>query len=108
MTPVNVKMYEKLLKETGYRKGEMEHLLKGFTQGFELGFEGPQDCQLTARNLPLRCDDSNDVWDKVMKETKFKHFAGPHKKIPFKYYIQSAMGLVPKHQTEQVEQHSAM
>ena len=31
-----------------------------------------------------------------MKEVKLKRFAGPYEKIPFQYYIQSPIGLVPK------------
>ena len=31
-----------------------------------------------------------------MKEVNLKRFAGPYEEIPFKYYIQSPVGLVPK------------
>ena len=37
-----------------------------------------------------------------MKEVKLKHVAGPFKKIPFKSYIQSPVGLVPKAGGEQI------
>ena len=39
-----------------------------------------------------------ELWNKVMKEVKEKHFAGPYLKtdLPLKNYIQSPIGLVPK------------
>ena len=36
------------------------------------------------------------LWNKVMKEVKLKRFVGPFTSPPFKYYIQSPIGLVPK------------
>ena len=37
-----------------------------------------------------------DLWIKIMKEVKLKWFVGPFKEIPFEFYIQSPIGLVPK------------
>ena len=37
----------------------------------------------------------------MIKGTKLKCFAGPFKEIPFKYYIKSPTGLVPKHKRGQ-------
>ena len=39
-----------------------------------------------------------DLWNKIIKEVKLKRYAGPFKKrdLPFKNYIQSPIGLVPK------------
>ena len=90
-----------LLYQFKYDQDETAYLLNGFTKEFELGYEGAEDCTLTARNLPLKCGMLQDVWDKMMKETKLKHFAGPFQTIPFKYYIQSPTGLVPKDQGKQ-------
>ena len=50
----------------------------------------------TARNLPLSVGNKFDLWNKVMKEVKDKRYAGPYEKVPFKYFIQSPIGLVPK------------
>ena len=36
------------------------------------------------------------LWNKVMKEVKLKRYAGPYEEIPYEYYIQSPIGLVPK------------
>ena len=40
--------------------------------------------------------DETVLWNKVMGEVKAKRYAGPYKQIPFKNYIQSPIGLVPK------------
>ena len=37
-----------------------------------------------------------EPWNKVMKEVKEGRYAGPFEEIPFEYYIQSPIGLVPK------------
>ena len=68
-----------------------------FKEGFSIGLpKGDEDIQLNAPNLKLNVADHIELWNKVMKEVKEKHYAGPFKKIPFKNYIQSPIGLVPK------------
>ena len=42
VTPVRVKVYEKLLKEAGYDAGKTKFLVDGFTNGFSLGYEDPK------------------------------------------------------------------
>ena len=71
--------------------------MKGFREGFPIGYEGDRDGQLTARNLPLKFGDLQDAWNKVVKEVKLKRFAGPFETIPFDSYIQKPIGLVSKH-----------
>ena len=44
----------------------------------------------------LRVGSPTILWNKIMKEVRLKRFAGPFKKTPFKHYIQSPVGLVPK------------
>ena len=48
------------------------------------------------RNLKLRVGDKFDLWGKVMKEVESGRYAGPFESIPYNYYIQSPIGLVPK------------
>ena len=36
------------------------------------------------------------MWNKIMKEVEAKRVAGPFRKIPYKYFVQSPIGLVPK------------
>ena len=69
--------------------------------GSQLGYQGPTDVVRTSRNLPLKCGDEFDLWEKMIKEVKLGRFAGPYKKVPFDTYIQSPAGLVPKQEEGQ-------
>ena len=71
--------------------------MDGFTNGFSIGYAGPEKVQITAPNLKLD-GIGNEVmlWNKVVKEVKQKRYAGPFEQIPFQYYIQSPIGLVAK------------
>ena len=72
--------------------------MDAFTHGFDLEYRGPWNGQDTARNIPLQLGVLNktEMWNKIVKEVKTKRYAGPYKEIPFKYFIQSPIGLVPK------------
>ena len=96
VTPVKVRVYEELLKQAGYNKTKTEYLVQGFRNGFSLEYKGPKKVCRTARNLPLRVGNKFELWNKVMKEVKAERYAGPFEEIPFKNYIQSPIGLVPK------------
>ena len=96
VTPVNVKIYERLLKESGYDKYKTKYLVQGFKSGFDLGYEGPKRIKRTAKNLQLRVGSKVELWNKVMAEVKAKRYAGPFEEVPFRYFIQSPIGLVPK------------
>ena len=53
--------------------------------------------QRTASNLKLRVGSQTILWNKIMKEVKLKRFIGPFaEKPPFRDFIQSPVGLVPK------------
>ena len=95
---MNVTELENLLKEAKYDPAETEFLVDGFTNGFELGYEGNREVQLQSPNLKLNIGTKIELWNKVMKEVKEKRYAGPFKENPFKDqgYIQSPIGLVPK------------
>ena len=56
----------------------------------------PTERQNKACNLSIRCGSKIQLWNKLAKEVNFKRFAGPFKKIPFKNFIQSPVGLVGK------------
>ena len=97
VTPVDINMLEKLLYESGYDSGKSQFLINSFKHGFNLGYRGPQKVRLTAPNLKLqKSSDRVTLWNKVMKEVKNKWYAGPFSEIPYKEYIQSPIGLVPK------------
>ena len=97
ITPVKIDKLEELLKETKYDEGKTREIVTGFKYGFPLGYKGRRkDIQKGAPNLKLRIGDEVDLWNKVMKEVKLKIYAGPYPTVPFKDYIQSPIGLVPK------------
>ena len=95
-TPVKVDVYNRLLNEAGYDRMKTKFLVEGFTNGFSLGYEGPKRVKKKAPNLKLRVGSAAELWNKIMVEVKAKRYAGPYKKVPFKYFIQSPVGLVPK------------
>lgn len=92
ITPVDVNRYEQLLNESGYDQHKSAELVNGFTNGFDLGYRGPKDVVMEARNLKLRVGSKIELWNKIMKEVKEKRFAGGFKKPPFEFYIQSPLG----------------
>ena len=96
MTPVNVQNFKKLLEQSEYNAEKTAWVIDGFTNGFSLGYQGNQDVQITSQNLKLRVGSKTVLWNKVMKEVKLKRFAGPFTSVPFKNFIQSPIGLVPK------------
>ena len=96
VTPVKFNTLDSLLKTTGYPHEDREFLIQGFRNGFSLGYQGPTNVVQTAPNLEFRIGDEIDLWNKIMKEVGLKRFAGPFKRVPFKYFIQSPLGLVPK------------
>ena len=97
ISPVNFKQLGQLLMETDYDETKTRFLVNGFKNGFSLGYVGDKNVKMTSPNLKFReVGDEIELWNKVMKEVKLKCYAGPFEKIPFKNYIQSPIGLVPK------------
>ena len=95
-TPVNAQHLKKLLTDTNYNKEKTDKLIKGFEDGFDIGYRGSENVQMQSPNLKLTIGSTTELWNKVMKEVKELRYAGPFKQIPFKNYIQSPIGLVPK------------
>ena len=100
VTPIKIQAFGDLLVQTNYDPVKTQHLVDGFTRGFDLGYRGPENRQDTAPNLPLRIGSRRDVWQKIMKEVKLNRYAGPFKKIPYSKYVQSPVGLVPKEENK--------
>ena len=96
ITPVNVVVFESLLKQAKYEGNKTDYIINGFRNGFELGYEGNRLVKQIAPNLKLRVGDEIDLWNKLMKEVKIGRVVGPFEKPPFEYFIQSPLGLVPK------------
>ena len=95
-TPVNVQLLMNNLQQSNYDSKEIQFLTSGFQDGFDIGYEGPSDRQDYSRNLPLRVGSETQLWNKLIKEVHAKRVAGPFDKVPFKNFIQSPIGLVPK------------
>ena len=87
-----------MLLEANYPTDKRKYLVDGFRNGFDLCYEGSRRVRRTASNLPFRVGTPFDLWQKVMIEVKAKRYAGPYLEhdIPFRYFIQSPVGLVPK------------
>ena len=95
-TPVQAETLEWMLAESDYPAEESRFLVQGCREGFDLEYSGPVNRQDTSRNLPFNVGDRTDMWQKIMKEIKNKHYARPFEKIPFSNFVQSPVGLVPK------------
>ena len=98
VTPVKADRLESLLSRAGYPKDKTEYLVKGFKEGFSLHYQGPLQGQIRkAPNLKLRVGTKFDVWNKVITEVQAGRYAGPFRgQPPFKSFVQSPIGLVPK------------
>ena len=95
-TPVDVKELQFLLKKADYSNSKTSFLVSGFENGFSLQFSGNRKVQRVSPNLKFTIGDRTELWNKVMKEVKEGRYAGPFRKPPFKHFIQSPIGLVPK------------
>ena len=87
---------KQLLKESHYPDEETNFLVDGFTDGFDIGYDGPKERKSTSENIPFTVGNSRILWNKLMKEVKLQRVAGPFDEMPFDNYIQSPIGLVPK------------
>ena len=99
VTPVNPDRLEQLLLEASYDPEETAFLVNGFRQGFDLGCKldvNRDKIKIFAPNLKLRVGNPVTLWNKVMKEVKLGRYAGPFKQVPYPYFVQSPIGLVPK------------
>ena len=98
-TSIDVSAFADLLKKSQYDHSKTEFLIRGFKHGFDLEYKGPLDRQDKSQNIPFHVTgvgDTWDMWEKINKEVKLGRFAGPYEEPPFKSYVQSPIGLVPK------------
>ena len=96
VTPIKVHAYEEYLRVSRYNRRKSEELVRGFTEGFDIRYRGPKMRQNTSQNIPITVGSVQEMWDKLLKETKLGRHAGPFEEIPYKFYMQSPIGLVPK------------
>ena len=95
-TPVLPDVLQQLLTESSNDKQKTKFLVDSFRNSFPIGYQGDRNIQQTAPNLKITVGTKIDLWNKVMKEVEVGRYAGPYESIPFKNYIQSPIGLVPK------------
>ena len=94
VTPVITGEFDRLLKQTNYPNDKRHAIVAGFTEGFYIGYQGERNVQIKSPNLKFRVGNTCILWNKVMKEGKFKRFVGPFESI--NNFIQSPIGLVDK------------
>ena len=95
-TLVNPEVFGNLLKETGYDARKTKFIVRGFTEGYSIQYQGDHKVRRVTPNLKLRIGSKLEIWNKVMKEVKDGRYAGPYENPPFEHFIQSPIGLVPK------------
>ena len=98
VTPIDVQRLDYWLEETKYDQRKSTFLHDGFSSGFDIGYRGPANRSNTSHNIPFTIGDKFELWNKIMKEVKEGRYAGPYliEDLPFMYYVQSPVGLVPK------------
>ena len=98
-SPVDYNKLSDLLHKTNYDRNEMEFLIDGFSNGFDLRYQGPTDRRDKSDNIPFTpgVGNESELYNKVMKEVKLGQFLGPwlEEDIPFKFFVQSPIRLVP-------------
>ena len=94
--PIDLDRFTQLLTETNYDPEESAFLIDGFSSGFDIGYEGSQVRKFHSRNIPFTVGDKFELWSKIMKEVRAGRYTRPYEEIPYEYFIQSPVGLVPK------------
>ena len=94
--PVNADKLNKFLTDSEYDPVKTHFLCDCFRKVFSINYQGPTNVRVISPNLKLWVGDKTQLWKKVMKEVKLKHFTGPFSHSPFDNFIQSPIGLVDK------------
>ena len=93
---IKADVLQSMLKEAGFNPDDTDYLVSGFTDCFDLGYEGMEQHRDTSANIPFLVGNKFDMWEKIMKEVSMGRYAGPYESIPYDRYVQSPIGLVPK------------
>ena len=96
VTPIKIEVYQQLLRQSSFDQEKAQYLISGFKNGFDIGYRGPLNRTDLSKNIPITVGSESDIWSKLMKEVKLGRHASPFKKIPYKNFMQSPIGLVPK------------
>ena len=68
VTPIKVNQLVNLLRQASYPESEVLFLEKSFTEGFDIGYEGPRNRRSRSDNIPLRIGSLEELWNKIMSE----------------------------------------
>ena len=82
--------------EANYPKDKTNKLIHGFMEGFDIQYQGRQNRAEYSNNIPLFVGTKVQLWNKVIKEVRLGWYAGPYIEVPYQYFLQSPIGLVPK------------
>ena len=93
-TPINVECLQRDL--TGYDPILKTQIIKGFNNGFDLGFRGHANNRTNIANLKSAIQHPEVVDKNISKELKAGRIAGPFKMIPFDKFQLNPIGVVPK------------
>ena len=76
MTPINVQALQVLLRQSGYDRGKIEFLIRGFQEGFSIGCEGPRNRCDQSENIPLRVGNTTVLWNNSYERSKTEEICG--------------------------------
>ena len=79
--PVDATELDRLLRISGYEDEKRQFVVNGFTNGFDLCYEGDKFVKRTAANLRLRVDNKFILWNKLMKEVQLNRVVGNSRKF---------------------------
>ena len=96
VTPIKVDKLQELLCRTGYDTRKTDFIIDGFKNGFDIGYRGPRRRRHTSENIPFSVGNKFDLLEKINKEVEAGRVCEPFSEIPYRYYVQSPVGLVPK------------
>ena len=93
-SPVNVHVLLPELAKYDNKKVAQE-LASGFSHGFRLGFTGHREFR-NSKNLQSIKGNEEVAQQKINSEIELNRISGPHHLCPFKNFMSSPIGLVPK------------
>ena len=74
-TPINPSKLEYLLLVSGYPQHQIDTLVKGFTEGFDIGYLGDRNNTLESNNLKSCLNSEEIVENKLTKEINRGHIS---------------------------------
>ena len=77
VTPVNVEILVKLLKEADYAEQEISFLEDGFKNGFDIGYAGPIERHSETNNIPLRVGTKGPALEQIKEGSKEQEGSRP-------------------------------